>query len=112
MEVRMGSPLFGTIEVHGLKKKFDGRLFGEAMAFSPDSCYLAIAELTDGGRNGPVSRVVVIELSSGDELIASPITPGLIRKISWVNSATLSIVRWAHPFGESTIVWTAPKQKA
>ena len=57
-EVRMGSPEFGNIEIRGLKRRFEGRLFGRAMAFSPDSPFFAIAELANAGpkRGHVVSR--------------------------------------------------------
>ncbi|WP_157772447.1 hypothetical protein [Lacunisphaera limnophila] len=107
-EVRMGSPLFGSIEIRGLKRQFEERLFGEAMAFSPDSRYFAISELVDGGRNGPVSRVVVVELRQGYEYIATPSSPGLIRSVAWKPEDKLSIVHWQHPYGETNLSWSPP----
>lgn len=109
MEVRMGSPLLGSIEVRGLKRRFDGRQFGEAMAFSPDSRFFAIAELVDGGCDGPISRVVVLELSANREFVATPSAPGLIRSVAWTSDDALSITHWQHPYGETTLSWSAPK---
>lgn len=108
-EVRMGSPLFGGIEIRGLKRQFEDRLFGEDMAFSPDSQLLAIAELVDAGRNGPISRVVVIELNKGHEYIATPSASGLIRSVTWKPEGKLSIVHWQHACGETCLSWAPPK---
>jgi hypothetical protein len=109
MEVRMGSPLFGSIEVRGLKRRFDGRQFSEAMAFSLDSRFFAIAELVDCGRDGPTSRVVVLDLPANREFVATPSAPGLIRTVTWNRDGALSIVHWQHPYGETTLTWSPPK---
>lgn len=105
----MGSPLFGSIEVRGLKRRFDGRRFGEAMAFSPDSRWFAIAELIDTGSDGPISRAIVLQLALDREYIASPSVQGLINRLSWVAENTLSIVQWRHLYGETSVTWRAPK---
>lgn len=44
-ETRMGGPLTGRIHIDGGHAKTGEREFGEAMAFGPDSRYLAIGEL-------------------------------------------------------------------
>ena len=36
-EVRMGSPLFGSLDIIGSPVKLGERWFGEPMCFSPDS---------------------------------------------------------------------------
>ena len=68
-EVRMGSPLFGSIEVRGGLAATAGRLFGEAMSFSADSRFLAIEEYLSTSGTGPHTRVVVFDLAAGTDVV-------------------------------------------
>ncbi len=103
VEYRMGSPLIGRIQVDGGRAKTGERQFGEAMAFSPDSRYLAIAEfvgLTTGDA-GPHSQVVVFDLELGKEHVVHDEYGGLIHDVAWNVEGYLSVVAWRYPEGET-----------
>lgn len=101
-EVRTGGALVGTIEIDGGRAKTRNREFGEAMAFSPDSRYLAIGEILgempDGGTH---SQVVVFDLEFEKEYIVHDEPGGLIQEVSWNVQGELSVVCWRHPDGET-----------
>lgn len=62
-EVRMGSPEFGRIEILGATFDTSGQEFGESMAFSSDSRFLAIEQLasTAPDARDPHTRAVVFD---------------------------------------------------
>jgi hypothetical protein len=101
-EVRMGSPPFGAITVTGGHAHTKGRMFGEPMAFSRDSRYLAVEELmgvtSDGG---PHTRVVVFDLDKSTEFVVHDERGGLIHEVSWDTDGSLSLVAWSYPRGRS-----------
>jgi hypothetical protein len=101
-EVRMGGPLIGTIHVDGGRAKTRNREFGEAMAFSPDSRYLAIGEILGETPDGcPHSQVVVFDLEFEKEYVVHDEYGGLIHEVSWNVQGELSVVSWRHPQGET-----------
>ena len=101
-EVRMGGPLIGRIRVDGGRAKTGEREFGEAMAFSPDSRYLAIGEIVGETREGdPHSRVVVFDLDLEKEQVVHDEYGGLIHEVSWSVEGDLSVVSWRYPDGET-----------
>src|SRR5258708_8227042 len=67
-EVRMGSPLFGRIEIRGSSFGTVPGEFAEPVAFSPDSRFLASAELVTTIPN-PEGRVVVFDFERGVPII-------------------------------------------
>jgi hypothetical protein len=110
-EVRMGGALIGQIRVDGGKAKTGEREFGEAMAFSPDSRYLAIGEIVGETRDGgPHSRVVVFDLDFEKEHVVHDEPGGLIHEVSWNVQGELSVTTWRHPIGETEHrdIWSAP----
>jgi len=106
-EVRMGSPLFGSIDIPAMPFRLGGRAFGEATAFSPDSRFFAIAELVEAARSGPISRVIVFDFKQKRERVAKQADAGLIKSVEWSSPRELKIVHWVHVFGDQTEVWTA-----
>lgn len=101
-EVSMGGPLIGSIRIDGGRAKTRNREFGEAMAFSPDSRYLAISEILGETRDGgPHSRVVVFDLELEKEYVVHDEYGGLIHDVSWNVEGDLSVVSWRHPHGET-----------
>jgi hypothetical protein len=102
-ETRMGGPLIGRIRIAGGRAKTGEREFGEAMAFSPDSRYLAIGELVGVTRDnaGPHSQVVVFDLELGQEYVVHDEYGGLIHVVSWDVQGSLSVTAWRYPDGES-----------
>jgi hypothetical protein len=100
-ELRMGSPRFGSITVKGGKALTSGRTFGESMAFSGDSRYLAIEEFVGTTRDhGPHTRALVFDLDRSREYTAHDEPGGLIRELRWEADGSLSVVAWAHPAGQ------------
>jgi hypothetical protein len=106
-EIRMGSPLFGTIELRGSRVDTQGS-FGEPMAFSPDSKFLAVEHLVDATASGPHVQVVVLELQSQRRLVVHDQNPGLVRRFEWTADGALTITVWSHLAGENEIVWRPP----
>jgi hypothetical protein len=102
-EIRMGSPVFGRIEIVGSKFRPEGRSFGDAMSFSPDSRFLAISELIDASQ--PSSRVVVFDLKKKIERIVFSREPSLIRKIDWPSRDEVRIHSWSLPGGDEHSSW-------
>ncbi|MDQ8205756.1 hypothetical protein [Pelagicoccus sp. SDUM812003] len=80
-EVRMGSPLFGRIELKETSFQLDGREFGEAMAFSKDSRFFAANQLRIAKGN-PLYRIVVFDLQTEIEITVDS-GDGLVRRIEW-----------------------------
>lgn len=105
-EVRMGSPEFGRIEIHGVSLDTNGE-FGAAMAFSPDSRFLATEELV-GTIPGPHTRAVVFDLERRRRILIHDQNPGFIRRFSWSPDGTLCLVAWSHSAGEREHFWHAP----
>jgi hypothetical protein len=102
-ETRMGGPLIGRIRVEGSGAKTEEREFGEAMAFSPDSRYLAIGEFIGVTEDnaGPHSQVVVFDLELAKEHVVHDEYGGLIHDVSWDVQGCLSIAAWRYPDGET-----------
>lgn len=108
-EVRMGGPMIGRIQIDGGRATTGEREFGEAMAFSPDSRYLAVAELLGVTRDhGPHSQVVVFDLELAKEYVVHDEYGGLIHEVSWSVEGYLSVISWRHPDGETEHrdIWT------
>jgi hypothetical protein len=102
-EIRMGRAVFGRIDIMGAPFRPEGRIFGEAMAFSPDSRFLAISELVDAAQ--PASRVVVFDFGRKIERIVFSRTPSLIRKIDWPSRDEVRIHSWSLPGGDEQSSW-------
>ena len=112
IEFRMGGPLIGQINVDGGRAKTAKRDFGDAMAFSPDSRYLAIGEFVGETRDGgPNTRVVVFDLELEKEYVVHEEYGGLIQEVSWSVHGDLSVVSWRHPHGETEHrdIWRAER---
>ena len=106
-EIRMGSPLFGQLEIRGSSFGILPGEFAEPVAFSPDSRFLAAAELVTT-IPGPAGRVVVFDFQRGVPIIVHSFT-GLARRFSWEPDGALTATTWSHLAGEDTRrVWSPP----
>jgi hypothetical protein len=106
-EVRMGSPLFGQLEIRGSRFGMVSGQFAEPVAFSPDSRYLAAAEPISTIPN-PCGRVIVFDFERGVPIIVLAFT-GLARRFVWESDGSLRITTWTHIGGEDTRrVWAPP----
>jgi len=81
-EVRMGSPSFGRIEIQGSSFNTNNQEFGEPMAFSPDSRFLAAEQLVNT-MPGPHTRAIVFDFEKKRQIIVHNQNPGLLRRFSW-----------------------------
>ena len=106
-EVGMGSPLFGKIEIRGAQFDTNSQEFREAMSFSPDSRFLASAQLV-GAVPSPHSRVVVFDFERKRQIIVHDQNPGLVRRLGWSPSGRLTISTWANLLGEQEHFWQLP----
>ena len=104
-EVRMGSPLFGQIEIQGSNFGLVDGEFAEQFAFSDDSRFLAAAALVDT-RLGPHMQVIVFDLAHGSRTSVFD-HHGLIHDIQWESDGALSLVTWTHLDGEKYLprIW-------
>ena len=111
IEAPMGGSLVGQIQVDGGRAKTGKRDFGEAMAFSPDSRYLAIGEIIGDMRDRPHSRVVVFDLELEKEYVVHDEDGGFIQEVSWSVHGDLSVTSWRHQDGETEHrdIWTPPR---
>jgi hypothetical protein len=100
-EMRMGSPLFGCIEVLGGVAATVDRTFGEAMSFDAASRLLAIEEFLGAPRNSPHTRAVVFDLDAGTEAVVHDQNPGFVKKLIWEPDGSLTIVAWSHLTGDA-----------
>jgi hypothetical protein len=106
-EVRMGSPLFGRIEIHGASFDMGNKEFGEPMAFSPDSRFLVTEQLFSTVPD-PHTRAVVFDFEQKRQIIVHDQNPGLLRRFTWSSDGLLTIVSWTHLVGEREHTWQAP----
>jgi hypothetical protein len=109
-EVRMGSPAFGRIEIRGASFDTSGQEFGEPMAFSPDSRFLA-TELLVGTTPDPHTRAVVFDFKRRRQIIVHDQHPGFVRRFAWSPDGLLTIVSWSHLAGEREHLWQSPPPK-
>ena len=80
-EIGMGSPWFGHITVKGATIQFPNSLFGEAVAFSPDSRFLALEELVE---TRPFrTKLIVIELARPKIFIVRVQSQGMATPKEW-----------------------------
>ena len=106
-EVRMGSPLFGRLEILGSRFGTLAGEFAEPVSFSPDSRFLAAAELVSTSSN-PVGRVVVLDFDRGILVIVHSFT-GLARRFNWESDGSLAVTIWSHLGSEDTRrIWSPP----
>jgi hypothetical protein len=106
-EVGMGSPVFGRIEIRGALFNTNSQEFGEAMAFSLDSRFLATAQLVRTIPD-PHNRVVVFDFERKRQIIVHDQNPGFVRRFSWSPCGRLTIITWANLFGEQEHFWQSP----
>jgi hypothetical protein len=110
-EVRMGSPQFAHLEIRGSSFGSVPGQFAEPIAFSPDSRFLAAAELGDTTPD-PQGRVVVFDFERERQIMVHAFT-GFATAFSWLDDGTLSVATWRHLHGEQTrTVWRAPAPQA
>ncbi|HEY1174048.1 MAG TPA: hypothetical protein VGH19_21965 [Verrucomicrobiae bacterium] len=109
-EVRMGTPLYGSVKVLGTSMDTAGE-FGEVMAFSADSRFLAVEELVDSSQ-GPNTHAVVFDLERKRKIIVHVQNPGIIKRLAWSAEGLLTIVTWSNMGGEREYQWQAPKPEA
>jgi WD40 repeat protein len=109
-EIRMGSPLFGRIEIQGSNCGLVDGEFAEQFAFSNDSRFLAAAKLGDT-RLGPHIQVIVFDLAQGSRTSVFD-HYGLIHDIQWEPDGYLSIATWTHLDGEKHLsrIWNSQKK--
>jgi hypothetical protein len=112
-EIRMGSPLFGQLVVLGGVANTQGRTFGEAVAFSSSSRFLAVEELMDTTR-GPRTRAVVFDLEDGVEGVVHDQDLGFIQAFEWEADGTLTVTTWSHRDGRAVhrAMWRPPSNPA
>lgn len=108
-EIRGGSPLFGRIRIVGASFETDQDCFGEPMAFSADSRFLALEDLVDA--NVPHTRAVVFDFDRCQRIVVHEQNPGFVRRFNWSAEGLLTIVAWSHLAGESEHVWQVPSAK-
>jgi len=106
-EVRMGSPLFGRIKIRGATFDTGSQEFGEPMAFSADSRFLATEQLVSSVPD-PHTRAIVFDLERNRQIIVHDQNPGLLRRFNWSPDGLLTVVSWAHSVGEREHSWHAP----
>ena len=109
-EIRMGSPEFGRIEIRGASFDTNGREFGEPMAFSPDSRFLATVQLV-GTVPGPHTRAVIFDFERRGQIIVHDQNPGFVRHFAWSPDGLLTMVTWSHVHGEREVTWQAPPRQ-
>jgi hypothetical protein len=106
-EVRMGSPLFGCIEIRGSSFGTVPGEFAEPVAFSPDSRFLAAAKLV-ATIPDPAGRVVVFDFERAVPIIVFAFT-GLATRLAWDPDGALAVTTWSLLGGEETRrVWSPP----
>ncbi len=105
-EIRMGSPAFGRLKILGSGFEVIEGEFGEAMAFSPDSRFLATELLVDAA--GPHTQAVVFDFERTVRIIVHHQNPGFMRSFKWSDGGLLTLVSWANMQGEREHVWQAP----
>jgi hypothetical protein len=106
-EIRMGSPQFCRLEIRGSAFGVAAGRFAEPIAFSPDSRFLAGAELGDVVPD-PRGRVIVFDFDRNRRIMVHAFT-GFATGFTWDDDGTLSVTTWRHLFGEqSRTVWRAP----
>lgn len=106
-EIRMGSPQFCRLEIRGSAFGAVPGYFAEPIAFSPDSRFLAGAELGDVVPN-PQGRVTVFDFDRNRQIMVHAFT-GFATGFTWNDEGTLSVTTWRHLYGEqSRAVWRAP----
>ncbi|MEP6754414.1 MAG: hypothetical protein ABJA67_02850, partial [Chthonomonadales bacterium] len=98
IEIRMGSPVFGGFSIRGTDMDTSGR-FGEAMAFSCDSRYLAMEELISVDP-GPHAQAVIFDLEQKRKLVVYDQNPGFVRGFRWLPDGTLTFRTWSLSDGE------------
>ncbi|HXI71091.1 MAG TPA: hypothetical protein VNN22_12115 [Verrucomicrobiae bacterium] len=106
-ELRMGSPLFGRIEIRGAPFDTGDQEFGEPMAFSPDSRFLATVLLVSTVPD-PHTRAVVFDFELKRQIIVHDQNPGLLRRLTWSPDGLLTVVSWTLAVGELEHSWQAP----
>jgi hypothetical protein len=100
-EIRMGSPLFGQLTVRGGEAITGDLLYGEAMAFSVDSRYLAVSQLVVAPSiTEPHTRVMVFDLDLGASTAVHDQNPGFIKSLGWSPDGTLTIHAWSRAAGD------------
>jgi len=106
-EIRMGSPLFGQLEIRGSTFGTVPGQFAEPLAFSPDSRFLAAAELVVTTPD-PAGRVVVFDFQRGVPIIVHSFS-GLARRFTWGPDSVLTVTTWSHLAGEDIRrIWLPP----
>ena len=103
----MGGPLFGRIEIRGATFDTGSQEFGEPMAFSADSRFLATEQLVSTVPD-PHTRAIVFDLERNRQIIVHDQNPGLLRRFTWSPDGLLTVVSWAHSVGEREHSWQAP----
>jgi hypothetical protein len=106
-EVRMGSPQFARLEISGSPFGAVPGYFAEPIAFSPDSRFLAAAELGEVTPD-PQGRVTVFDFDRNRQIMVHAFT-GFATGFAWDADGTLTVTTWRHLRGEeSRRVWRAP----
>jgi hypothetical protein len=106
-EIRMGSPWFGHISVLGSNLRTNVRIFGEAMAFSPDSRFLAVEELV-ADHPAPHTKALVFEVAEMRQHFVHEQKPGFIKRFVWSEQNELTITTWRHTEGDKQVKWKTP----
>jgi hypothetical protein len=105
MEMRMGSPKYGELILDG--EPIARSIEHESLTWSGDRRLLAGQQLVSW-RNGPRTRVVVVDANRRIELAASPPAQGLCDPIRFQEGA-LVYRRWHHERGERELRLRLPE---
>ena len=109
-EIGMGSPRFGRITIHGAKGQPPGRLYGEAVVFSPDSRFVALEELFE---TTPFrTKLVVVELPQCKVFTVRIQVRGTATPLRWESPTRLVFATWSLGSSGGTETWDAPAANA
>jgi hypothetical protein len=105
IEVRMGSPQYGELILDG--EPIARAIEYESLTWSDDRRLLAAQQFVSG-RDGPRTRIVVLDAERRVELVATPAVDGLCDPIRFEDD-TLVYRHWQHRRGEQELRLPLPR---
>jgi hypothetical protein len=108
-EIGMGSPAFGHLTIRGANVQFPDSLFGEAVAFSPDSRFVALEQLVE---TKPFrTQLIAVELPRGTVHFIRLSPQGTATPQRWESATRLLYRVWSVGSAAETQSWDAPPPK-